>query len=100
MEEYKLLPEAEKDLENIWQYTVKEWGTDQAIQYIDDIDRAFLLLAHTPLMCRERTEFTPPVRIHHHKKHLIVYLIEVTYITIIRVLHENMATELQLSENK
>ena len=74
MEEYKLLPEAEKDLEDIWHYTAKEWGTDQAIQYIDDLDGAFMLLARTPLMCRERSEFTPPVRIHHHKKHLIVYL--------------------------
>jgi toxin ParE1/3/4 len=35
-------------------------------------------------------EFEPPVRIHPHKRHLIIYTIETDYIQIVRVLHHRM----------
>ena len=94
---YKLLPEAEKDLENIWHYTVQKWGVEQALLYIDQLDGAFQLLADTPLLSREYKEFNPPVHIHHHEKHLIVYLVEQTQILIVRVLHETMDIGAQLN---
>jgi len=97
---YKLQPEAEKDLEDIWNYTVEKWGVEQAIRYVDELDLAFQLLARTPLISRERVEFTPPVRIHHHKKHLIVYLVRETNIIIVRVLHDSMEVETQLREDE
>jgi toxin ParE1/3/4 len=73
---YKLLPEAEKDLESIWRYTAKEWGGQQAMDYVDGLDDTFGLLVSNPNVNRQRLEFTPAVRIHHFKKHLIVYLCE------------------------
>jgi len=88
--QYKLLPAAESDLENIWHYTASMWGVEQAATYIDGLDHAFQLLTKSPLICRERWEFSPPVRIHHHEKHLIVYLVTATNIHIVRVLHESM----------
>jgi len=94
---YKLLLEAEKDLENIWNYTVRKWSVDQATIYIDQMDNAFQLLAENPHLSREYDEFDPPVHIHHHKKHLVVYLINHTDILIIRVLHEAMDIESQLN---
>ena len=51
---------------------------------------AIQLLPEQPLICRERTELNPPVRIHHHAHHLITYLSLEDGISIIRVLHENM----------
>jgi hypothetical protein len=47
-------------------------------------------LAENPLICPERIEFVPPVRIHHHDKHLVVYIYENNAILIIRLLHERM----------
>ena len=35
MAEYRLSPAAERDLEEIWKYTRKEWGLEQAERYID-----------------------------------------------------------------
>ena len=35
----------------------------------------------------ERTEFDPPVRLHPHKAHLIVYRLEADHLLVIRVLH-------------
>ena len=88
--QFTLYPEAEADLENIWHYTVDTWNVDQAIKYIADLDSAFQLLADTPLLCREREELHPPLRIHHFQHHLIVYTETAGGITVVRVLHKNM----------
>ncbi len=79
---------------------MERWDVDQAMHYLDGLDEAFRLLANSPLMCRERRELVPPVRIYHHAKHLIVYLAEAeaTQITVVRVHHENMEINAQLKE--
>ena len=81
---------AEQDLIEIRLYTLNEWGEYQSDKYLDDLDAAIRLLAEQPLICRERTELNPPVRIHHHAHHLIVYLALKDGINVIRVLHESM----------
>jgi len=100
MVRYKLTPEAECDLEIIWHDTAENWGVKQAINYVNDLDRMFGRLAETPLICRLRTELDPPVHIHHHAKHLIVYVVADTHISIVRILHERMDFEDRLSENE
>jgi len=96
---YKLLPEAEKDLENIWLYTVQEWGAEQALTYIDQIDEGFQLLADNPNIAPSYREFNPTVHIHHQNKHLIVYLVESNKIVILRILHESMDIGSQLNSS-
>ena len=87
---------AEQDLIEIWLYTFSEWGAKQADKYIDDLAGAFNLLAAQPHQCRERGEFSPPVRIHHHGHHLIVYLAVADGVNIVRVLHESMDVDSRL----
>ena len=96
MTSYDLYPEAESDLENIWQYSIENWGTERALDYLDDIDRVFQLLATSPLISREHTEFNSPVHIHPHLHHLIVYIVTDNGISIVRVLHESMNVPVQL----
>lgn len=93
---YRLQPEALNDLEDIWFYTAKKWGVEKAIEYIDLLNAKFSAIAEQPLLNRERLEFTPPVRLHHHRSHLIVYTLIDEGIVIIRVLHKNMDVENQL----
>lgn len=88
--------QAEQDLLEIWLYTFNEWGEQQADKYLDELDQAIQLLAEQPLMCRERFTFVPPVRIHRHAHHLIVYIALDDGINIIRVLHESMDIDHQL----
>lgn len=89
---------AEQDLINVWLYTFETWGEKQADKYLDDLEQTMLLLAETPLICRERDELTPPVRIHHHSHHMIVYEAVPDGINIVRVLHESMDVEVQLED--
>ena len=37
--------QVDQDLIEIWLYTFKEWGEQQADKYLDDLDAAILLLA-------------------------------------------------------
>ena len=93
-----LRPLAEQDLNNIWLYSFHNWGEVQADRYFDQLSKAIELLGKTPLMCRERQEFTPPVRIHHHASHLIIYVEFESGIEVIRLLHESMDIDIQLSQ--
>ncbi len=90
--------QAKQDLINIWLYTFNEWGEIQADKYLDGLENSLHLLAKQPLICRERAEFDPPIRIHHYEHHIVVYLVIEDGINIIRVLHKNMDVGQQLEE--
>ena len=90
---------AEEDLINIWLYTYQEWDEAQADHYLDGIEGALKLLSGSPLICPEQEELTPPVRIHSHNYHLIVYEVTDDGIYIIRVLHENMDIDERLGDS-
>lgn len=84
---YRLHPAAERDLENIWRFTVERWSEEQAERYIEDLVRAFELLVRHPEIAKERKDFQPPVRLHRHQSHLIAYRLEATRVAVVRVLH-------------
>ena len=83
---YRLAPAAKTDLENIWLYTAQNWSADQADRYTDALEDAFDTLLAMPEIARERFEFTPPVRVHPSAQHMIIYRIESSCLTILRVL--------------
>lgn len=81
---------ADGDLIDIYVYGYRSFGVSQAEKYYSELNEIFQFLAETPYVCRERTEFIPPVRIFHHGRHLIVYLVNDDHILIVRVLHDSM----------
>ena len=46
--EYRLAPEAKRDLEAIWLYTLEEWGLEQVNRYTDELTDVFAQLAVGP----------------------------------------------------
>ena len=83
---YRLSPKALIDLDDIWRYTAEMWSVDQADRYIDELVSTFEIIVSMPTLARERTEFTPPVRIHAHDEQLIIYAIKGDHIVILRLL--------------
>ncbi len=66
------------------------FGAQQAENYHSELERKFGLLADNPAMARERMEIDPPVRVHPHGSHLIVYLADdAGDILIVRVRHSH-----------
>lgn len=90
MTSYIFSNEAENDLIGIYRYGYLNHGEHKAELYKEALKEKCQFLADTPYICRDREEFNPPVRIHHHKKHLIIYSIEADYILIVRICHERM----------
>lgn len=83
----RLTPAAQADLAAIWSYTAQTWSVAQAEAYLAGIRKTLSLLLDSPEIARERQEITPPVRIHRHRSHLIVYRIEAPYLDVIRIRH-------------
>ncbi len=73
-------------------------GRATGLNYLNDLNQTFLLIAESLLMIRERTEFDFPVHIYPYARHLIVYIVEDQQVKIVRVLHENMSVPLQLEK--
>jgi toxin ParE1/3/4 len=83
---YRLAPLALADLEAIWRYTAETWSIRQADLYTDDLTRVLETIAAFPTLARTRPEFDPPVRIHTHERHLIVYALTEHDVIILRLL--------------
>jgi toxin ParE1/3/4 len=72
---FRTTKKADEDIIDIYLHGVKFFGQAQAKKYHGDLEKIFLLLGETPEMARERPEFKPPVRIHYHETHVIVYTV-------------------------
>jgi toxin ParE1/3/4 len=97
MPSYRVSKKAQNDIRDIGHHTEKALGREQRRQYLADLDETFELLAKHPRLAVERNEFDPPVRIHHHGRHLIVYLLDETGVLIVRVLHDAMDVPARLA---
>lgn len=73
---YKLSQEADSDLYALYIEGIEEHGIVQADKYYDELIGALDLLGRHPEMARIRFEIDPPVRVHPHKEHIIIYDIE------------------------
>ncbi|WP_282611308.1 type II toxin-antitoxin system RelE/ParE family toxin [Pelagibius sp. Alg239-R121] len=73
---YRLSQKADDDLVEIYIDGVREWGVSQAEKYHAELKHVFEILSGNPELARERAEITPPVRIHPHGSHVIVYVID------------------------
>ena len=90
MRVYVFSKEAENDLVEIYRYGFINYGENKADLYIETLKEKCQFLADVPNLCPDRDEFNPPVKIHHHRKHLIIYVIENDDILIVRLLHDRM----------
>lgn len=84
---YRLTRAAEQDLRDIYRIGVEHFGRDAAERYLGGLADAFEIIAENPRLARERTEYRPPVRMHRHGSHIVVYVIEPVGVLIVRVRH-------------
>ncbi|MCY4426444.1 MAG: type II toxin-antitoxin system RelE/ParE family toxin [Halieaceae bacterium] len=88
--EYRLAPEAERDMEAIWLYSLKGWGLEQANRYTDVLTDAFARLAVNPKTATPCDHIRKGYRRSRVGRHAI-YIQQTDYgIAVIRVLHDRM----------
>ncbi len=88
--QYLFKPSAEKDLEGIYDYTLKKFGETQADVYIRDLFDTFDRIMHSPLLARHRNEIREGLRSYLFKSHCIFFREVENGILIVRVLHQSM----------
>jgi toxin ParE1/3/4 len=87
---FVLSPEAESDLESIWNYVFRESGSPSvAYAFVERIAERFWTLASHPYLGRRRDEdLSPGLRSHVAENHVIFYRIDTDdAVSIVRVLH-------------
>jgi toxin ParE1/3/4 len=90
MAEYRLSPRAQRDLDAIFDYTVKQWGLSQALRYIDLIEAACASLAEAPQQSQDCAAVRAGYRRRSVERH-VIYFRQTSYgIAIIRILHQRM----------
>ena len=90
MAEYRLTPAAERDLEAIWTYSVRQWGIEQADRYIGYLTAAFAELAQSPKKAPACEHIRPGYRRWGVERHMIYFHLTDYGIAVVRVLHDRM----------
>ena len=94
MQSVHLTMAATKDLADIDQYSVREWGEAQADRYLNQLEACFLRLAKNPLLGRECSTIRPGLRRIEQGRHAIFYRRTEYGISVSRILHQGMEPEL------
>ena len=96
MAEFRLSPRAQRDLDEVFDYTVKQWGMPQALHYTDLIQAACADLAENPQRAQDCGSIRPGYRRRSVERHVIYFQAASYGIAIVRILHQRMDAPRQL----
>jgi len=94
--DYKFSDKAERDLTDIIDYTLQQWGPAQTHIYIDGLEARGQLLADNPDLGTRRNALFEGLLSFPYESHILYYMKQAHGITIVRVLHQNMDPVKQL----
>ena len=84
---------AESDLLSIGAYTLRTWGEDQAVRYLDDLEACCRMLADNPALDRACHDVRPGLRRMESGRHVVFYRGDGGGILVSRILHRRMLPE-------
>lgn len=87
---YILSQEADFDLEEIFEYSYAEFGLNQAIKYLGEIDDVFIKIVNTPEIGRTRNEIKQGLYSIPIGMHIVFYRILIDHVRIVRILYGGM----------
>ena len=87
---YKLSGKASADVEDIFEYTIVNFGIEQAQRYLLGMGDCFQALTENALRGREASELAPELRRYEYQSHVVFYREMEQYTLIVRVLHKGM----------
>lgn len=96
MPEFRLAPAARRDLESIWRYTRRTWGTGQANRYIGILTEACQGLSVSPMSAPACDHIRAGYRHRAVERHVVYFKVAPYGIAVVRVLHERMDAQRRL----
>jgi len=96
--QFTVSDEAQRDIENIFNYTIDEWGLNQAITYQTLLDEHLDIIRNDPFTSYSKkvTQYRIVARYLRAGKHHIYYSVHNNWIVILRILHGQMDAKLHL----
>lgn len=88
MVSYRLRALARNDLETIWDYTLEQWGIEQAERYLAELFSCFDDLARNPKIGKSRDDVMPGSRSFPQGRHVVFYEIDHTGLEILCIVHQ------------
>ena len=86
---YKLSGKASADVDDIFEYTIVNFGIEQARAYLHGLGDRFKALAEDPLRGRAADELASGLRRYEYQSHVVFFRIMEQYTLIVRVLHKS-----------
>lgn len=93
MAQHRFSAHAQRDLINIINYTIENWGKTQANIYIDGLEELAENLAKSPTLGTRRNDLKDDLFCFPYQSHILFYTSTKSGITIIRVLHQHQSWE-------
>ncbi len=91
MAAYSLSGKAVSDLDGIYEYTILNFGLEQAQAYLLGLHEHLQILADNPGVGRSSaSQLAPKLRRHEYQSHVVFYLPKEAGALIVRVLHSRM----------
>lgn len=93
MRKYRFSKLARLDLIEVGDYTLDQWGIDQANRYLDSLEKCFDLIAANPEIGRKCDKLRKGYRRIEHERHVIFYRGDKEGVLIVRILHLRVLPE-------
>lgn len=90
MNDVVLSPRAKLDLNEIWDYTLLEWGAGQAERYVRELWSTLLTAASDPARAVAIGEVRKGYRKSRYGSHVIFFKVTGNGIDLVRILHQRM----------
>jgi toxin ParE1/3/4 len=90
MSGYRLSKRTEFDIAGIADYTIRQFGIQQARRYRDGLEKIFCQLAEYPNSGRSAEYLAPKLRRMNFESHVIFFRHDDAGVLIVRVLHQRM----------
>lgn len=93
MRKYELSRAADRDLDEIYLYTFREFGALQADAYFESLEECLTRLGENPLLGIDASNVRRGYRRFVHQRHTLYYRKSKSGVTIIRILGPGMSVE-------
>jgi toxin ParE1/3/4 len=90
MRRLEFTPRARRDIEEIWEYSVDQFGLDKTDAYLRDIQRAAMAVTDDPRRGLACDEIRSGYRKFSVGSHILFFKASATRVVIVRILHRRM----------
>ncbi len=96
--DYRLTRSAERDLHEVWLYTLETWGEEQGDRYVSGLKGCLMKIERNPAIGKLVNEIGASLRMFRCQHHYMFYVLQNKTVIVVGILHEKMDLLQRLQE--